>query len=69
MCLRVGRSFGRERAQPVQIAITARTRRRDVDLGIRTFLIDVQMDAIDTVAGHGYDVVPQRARLVAWWSA
>ncbi|HEV2357608.1 MAG TPA: hypothetical protein VGZ23_08365 [bacterium] len=50
----------------MQVAITARTRRRDVDLGIRTFLIDVQMDAIDTVAGHGYNVVPQRARLVAW---
>jgi hypothetical protein len=30
-------------------------------------LIDVQVDAVGTAQGLGYDVVPQRARLVAWW--
>jgi len=26
------------------------------------------LDALGTVQGYGYDVEPQRARLVAWWS-
>jgi hypothetical protein len=34
---------------------------------MRPFLLDVALDAVGTVAGRGYDLVPQRARLVAWW--
>ncbi|HEV2356233.1 MAG TPA: hypothetical protein VGZ23_01255 [bacterium] len=52
----------------MSVSLTARTRQRGLNLGIRTFLIDVQVDAIGTVRGDGYDVVRRRARLVAWWS-
>jgi hypothetical protein len=45
----------------------ARTRRDVLDQGKRSFLLDVVLDAVGTVRGAGYDVVPQRARLVAWW--
>jgi hypothetical protein len=53
-------------AVAMQVVITARTRRRGVDLGGRTFLLDVALDAVGTTQGLGYDVVPQRARLTAW---
>jgi hypothetical protein len=35
----------------MRVSISARTRRRDVDLGMRTFAIDIEVDAIGTVAG------------------
>ena len=54
-------------AVAMRVSLTAMTRRRGVDLGTRTFAVDVEVDALGTVAGHGYDVVPQRARLTAWW--
>jgi len=34
---------------------------------MRPFLLDVALHTTGTVQGGGYDVVPQRARLVAWW--
>jgi hypothetical protein len=29
----------------------------------------VEAEALDTAVGDGYVVVPQRARLVAWWGS
>src|SRR5579864_1842353 len=37
----------------MHVSVTARTRRRDADLGTRTFLLDVQVDAAGSVAGRG----------------
>ena len=54
-------------AVAMQVSTMARTRRDGVGQGTRPFLLDVALDAVGTVAGRGYDVVPQRARLVAWW--
>ena len=51
----------------MQVSVVARTRRDYAGQGIRPFLLDVALDAIGTVRGLGYDVVPQRARVVAWW--
>jgi hypothetical protein len=54
-------------AVPMQVSVMVRTRRDYAGQGTRPFLLDVTLDAVGTVAGHGYNVVPQRARLVAWW--
>jgi hypothetical protein len=51
----------------MQVFTVARTRRDAAGQGMRPFLLDVALVAIGTVAGHGYDVVPQRTRLTAWW--
>jgi hypothetical protein len=58
-----------ERTSPGKygVGFTAMTRQRGVDLGTRTSAVDVEVDTSGTVRGAGYDVVPQRARLVAWW--
>ncbi|HLW47991.1 MAG TPA: hypothetical protein VKW09_09525 [bacterium] len=48
------------------VAITARTRQRSVDLGARRTMVDVEVDASGSVVGHGYEVLPHHARLVAW---
>lgn len=53
----------------LRVSLIARTRRRGVDVGMRTFALDVELHALATVAGAGYDVVPQRARLTAWWGS
>jgi hypothetical protein len=54
-------------AVAMQVSTMARTRRDGAGQGLRPFLLDVALDAVGTVRGGGYDVVPQRARLVAWW--
>lgn len=51
----------------MQGSVMARTRRDYAGQGMRSFLLDVALDAIGTVRGREYLVVPQRARLVAWW--
>jgi hypothetical protein len=51
----------------MQVSLIARTQRRGVDLGTRTFLLNVVLDAVGTVQADGYDLVPQHARLTAWW--
>ncbi len=45
-------------AVAMQVSVTARTRRDAAARGIRPFLIDVALDAVGIVAGHGYDVGP-----------
>jgi len=52
----------------MRVSITASTQRAGTDSGVRTFALDVDLGALGTVQGYGYDVVPHRARLVAWWS-
>ncbi len=54
-------------AVAIQVSMMARTQRDLVGQMIRPFLIDVALDVVGTVAGHGYDLVPDRARLVVWW--
>jgi hypothetical protein len=56
-----------EIAVAMQVSVMARTRRDGPGQGVRPFSLDVVLEAAGTVQGHGYDVVPQRARLVAWW--
>lgn len=51
----------------MRVSLTARTRQRGVDLGTTRIAVDVELDAIGTTAGQGYDLKPQRARLLAWW--
>jgi hypothetical protein len=51
----------------IHVSMTARTRKADADLGMRTFAIDVELDALGTVQGYGYDVTPRQARMTAWW--
>jgi hypothetical protein len=51
----------------IRISMTALTQKQGVDLGPRTFSIDVEFDAVGTVQGNGYDVAPRRARMAAWW--
>jgi hypothetical protein len=51
----------------MRVAVTTKMRDRKGGIGIRTLAIDVELDALATVQGSGYDVEPQRARLVAWW--
>jgi hypothetical protein len=51
----------------MQVSTMARTRRDRAGQEMRPFLLDVALDAVGTVRGAGYDVVPQGARLVAWW--
>lgn len=51
----------------LRVSLTARTRRRGVDVGTKTFALDVELRALGTVAGGGYDLAPKRARLTAWW--
>jgi hypothetical protein len=65
----------------MRVLITARSERReavrgvrtaavrDEDLGTRTFAIDLELDALGTVQGRGYDLEPRRAKLVAWWES
>ena len=50
------------------VLLTARTRRRNEDLGLRTFSADVEVRALGAAQGSGYTVVPEGARLTAWWS-
>lgn len=52
----------------MHVLLTAKTRRRDVDLGLRTFTADVELRALGAVQGNGYTVVPEGARLTAWWN-
>ena len=47
--------------------LTAKTRRRDEELGPRTFAADVEIRALGAVHGTGYTLVPEEARLTAWW--
>jgi hypothetical protein len=54
-------------AVAMQVSMMARTRRDGAGQGIRPFLLDVALDAVGTVHGLEYDLVPQRARVVAWW--
>jgi hypothetical protein len=49
------------------VLLTAKTYRRDAELGLRTFSADVKLRAFGTVQGTGYTVVPEEARLTAWW--
>jgi hypothetical protein len=56
-----------EIAVAMQVSVMARTRRDGAGQGIRPFLLDVVLDAVGTVAGHGHNLVPQRARCIAWW--
>jgi hypothetical protein len=56
-------------AVAMQVSVMARTRRDGGGQGVRPFLLDVALDAVGTVASRGYVVVPQRARLVAWWGS
>ena len=51
----------------LQVSVMARTRRDGAGHRVRPFLLDVALVAVGTAKGDGYDVVPQRARLVAWW--
>ncbi len=51
----------------LSVSLTARTRRRGVDVGTQTFALDVALRALGTPQGSGYDVTPQDARLTAWW--
>jgi hypothetical protein len=54
---------------PVDVTITARvlltaqTRRRDVDLGLHTFTVDVDARALSVIQGGGYAIVSEEARL------
>lgn len=50
-----------------RVLLTAETRRRDVDLGLRTFSADVEVRALGTVQAAGYAITPQEAHLTAWW--
>ena len=50
-----------------RILLTAKTRRRDEELGVRTFNANVEVRALGAVQGTGYTVVPEEARLAAWW--
>jgi hypothetical protein len=56
-------------AVAMQVSTMARTRRDGAGQGIRPFLLDVVLDAVGTVQGVGYGVVPKRAWLVAWWGS
>ena len=49
------------------VLLTAKTRRRDAELGLRTFAADVEVRAFGAVQGTGYTLVPEEARLTAWW--
>jgi hypothetical protein len=51
----------------IRVSMTARTQKHGLDLGLRTFSIDVELDAVGMVQGHGYDVAPRHARMAAWW--
>lgn len=51
----------------IRVSMSARAQKHGVDLGTRTFSIDVELDAVGTVQGHGYDVIPRHARMAAWW--
>lgn len=53
----------------MHISMTAKTRKHDVELGTRSFGIDVELDALGSVQGDGYEIAPQHARLIAWWGA
>ena len=46
----------------MEVSITTNTQRHGVNLGIRTFLIDVRVDAIGTVQGNGYERRSESAR-------
>jgi hypothetical protein len=54
-------------AVAMQVFTMARTRRDGAGQGVRRFLLDVVLEAVGTVQGAGYGVVPKRARFVAWW--
>lgn len=47
----------------MSVWITANTRQCGVDVGMRTFAVDVELRALGTVVGAGYDLAPQHARL------
>jgi hypothetical protein len=51
----------------MHILLTAKTRRRDEDLGLRTFAADIEVRALGAVQGTGYTVLPEKAHLTAWW--
>jgi hypothetical protein len=51
----------------MHVLLTAKTRRRDENLGLRTFTADVEVRALGAVQGTGYTLVPEEARLTAWW--
>lgn len=51
----------------IAASITAPTLQRGVDLGTRTTAVDVEVEAIGSVVGLGYDLLPHRARPTAWW--
>lgn len=52
----------------VRVSMTAKMRRREVELGDRTLAVDVELKAVGTAQGYGYNVSPTQARLIAWWS-
>lgn len=45
----------------MQVALTGKARKRDVELGERTLTIGVELGALGTPQGHGYDVSPEQA--------
>ena len=49
------------------LLLTAKTRRRDEELRLRTFAADVEVRAFGAVQGTGYTLAPEEARLTAWW--
>lgn len=51
----------------MRVSITARTRRRGINVGMQTLALDVELDALGTAQGGGYDLEPRSARLRAWW--
>lgn len=51
----------------MRVAITAHTRDRGIDIGVRTTTVDVELRAVGTAEGTGYHIEPHAARLVAWW--
>jgi DNA-binding transcriptional LysR family regulator len=51
----------------MRVAMTAHTRDRGADIGIRTTAVDVELRAVGTAQGMGYNLEPQTARLVACW--
>ena len=50
-----------------RVMLTAKTRQRGADLGLHTFTADVEVRAFGAVQGTGYTLVPEEARLTAWW--
>jgi hypothetical protein len=51
----------------MRVVMTAHTRDRGADIGIRTTAVDVELRAVGMVEGAGYHLEPHAARLVAWW--